>query len=312
MSPFFSIIIPTYNRSAYLPKTIQSVIDQSFTDWECLVIDDGSTDNTEDVVKEFNEPRIKYFWKENEERSIARNYGIARAKGMFVCFLDSDDYYKSDHLQVLYKYILGKQKEAALYYTGMEKNADGNTTPLPVYDPDKYPHPVNFILEHFLFINSVCVHRDVFQKYRFPENFYVWEDTHLWLRVVANYPFYQISEITTGWNLHENSSVSQSFSKVTMDKLKMYLDCISDLQQNHTNELNGLLSEKEITTYKFDKYRLLMKTAWMNGQYSTFREGIKVGKKYFKTQQINRCILNCLLTSNRAYRISKKTVRKII
>ena len=311
MPPFFSIVIPTYNRADLLPETIKSVTGQTYPDWECIVVDDGSTDHTKDVIEGFNDNRIKYFRKKHEERSIARNYGINRAKGTYICFLDSDDYYKNNHLQVLYERILDVKKEPALYYTRMEKLYNGSISPLSAYDPEKYAHPVNFVLQHFLFINSVCVHRDVFRRFSFPENFHVWEDTHLWLRVVANFPFYQIDKVTTVWNLHAGSSVTGSFEKVSAEHLNMYLACISDLQQNHMHELNGLLFEKELTAYKFGKYKLLMQTAWKNRQYNTFREGITVGKSYFNAQKINGCMLNCLLTSNRVYRTSAKIARRL-
>ena len=86
----FSIIIPTYNRAAFLPKAIESVLAQTYTDWELIVVDDGSTDNTREVVAQYNDERIIYIYQENAERSAARNNGISQAKGDFICFMDSD------------------------------------------------------------------------------------------------------------------------------------------------------------------------------------------------------------------------------
>jgi glycosyltransferase involved in cell wall biosynthesis len=91
-SPFFSIILPTYNRASFISKAIESVIDQLYNKWELIILDDGSTDNTKEIVLSFNDDRIRYIYQENKERSAARNNGIRNAKGEYICFLDSDDY----------------------------------------------------------------------------------------------------------------------------------------------------------------------------------------------------------------------------
>jgi len=97
MNPFFSIIIPTYNRASMIPKAIESVLQQTFVEWELIIIDDGSIDNTAEIVKTYTDSRIKYIWQENQERSVARNKGISIAKGRYICFLDSDNkYYEKD------------------------------------------------------------------------------------------------------------------------------------------------------------------------------------------------------------------------
>lgn len=89
--PFFSIIIPTYNRAHTLLLTIQSCLKQTFSDFEIIIIDDGSTDNTQEIVGLANDARILYLKQENKERSAARNHGIRKATGKYLTFLDSDD-----------------------------------------------------------------------------------------------------------------------------------------------------------------------------------------------------------------------------
>src|SRR5580704_19397684 len=93
MKTLFSIIIPTYNRGYILWKTIQSVQKQVYPYWELLIIDDGSTDDTEKVVAEFQQdPRILYEKRKNSGANKARNYGLEKAKGDLIAYLDSDDY----------------------------------------------------------------------------------------------------------------------------------------------------------------------------------------------------------------------------
>jgi len=95
---FFSIIIPTYNRVHLLPKSIDSVLAQTYQNYELIIIDDGSTDNTKDRVALYNNPKITYLLKTHEERGIARNTGIQLAKGDYITFLDSDDLFYPNHL----------------------------------------------------------------------------------------------------------------------------------------------------------------------------------------------------------------------
>lgn len=95
-----SVILPTYNRAKLLPRSIDSVLNQTYQNWELLVWDDGSIDNTSDVVKRFNDKRIRYFYNENKGVAAARNQAISDAKGEYLAFLDSDDEWMSEKLSV--------------------------------------------------------------------------------------------------------------------------------------------------------------------------------------------------------------------
>lgn len=103
--PFFSIVIPTYNRAEFIGATLGSVMQQQFAGWEVLVVDDGSTDNTAQVVAAVVDQRIQYLPKANGERGLARNYGLARAQGEYIIFLDSDDRLLPTHLATLHAKI---------------------------------------------------------------------------------------------------------------------------------------------------------------------------------------------------------------
>ena len=109
---FFSIIIPTYNRSKLLIDTVNSVLTQNYPHFEVIIVDDGSTDNTKEVVhnKYADESRVRYFYKQNEERGAARNFGVKQTKGDYALFFDSDDFMHDNHLETLNECItsLGK------------------------------------------------------------------------------------------------------------------------------------------------------------------------------------------------------------
>lgn len=100
---FFSVIIPTYNRGNLITETIDTVLSQSYPHFELIVVDDGSTDNTQEIIKKKyeNDSRIRYFFKENEERGAARNFGLKQAKGDYAVFFDSDDRMLSHNLETL-------------------------------------------------------------------------------------------------------------------------------------------------------------------------------------------------------------------
>lgn len=92
-NPVISVVVPCYNQAIYLPETLQSVLEQEFQDWECIIVNDGSSDNTEDIARQWEEKdkRFKYLYKDNGGLSDARNYGIEHASGKYILPLDSDD-----------------------------------------------------------------------------------------------------------------------------------------------------------------------------------------------------------------------------
>lgn len=107
IQPLISIIIPCYNQAQYLPETLQSVVEQVYPNWECIIVNDGSPDNTEEIALEWCEKdsRFKYYEKENSGLSNTRNFGIKHSLGKYIQVLDSDDKiskdYSSEAIQVL-------------------------------------------------------------------------------------------------------------------------------------------------------------------------------------------------------------------
>lgn len=115
--PKVSVIVPTFNRAAEIAATLESTIAQTWQDWECIVIDDGSTDSTREIVEEFvkGDRRFRYLWQENSSASRARNRGIELARGEFIAFLDSDDLMCPDKLEWQVS-LLEAHPEAVLVY----------------------------------------------------------------------------------------------------------------------------------------------------------------------------------------------------
>lgn len=105
--PEISIILPTYNRAAYLNRCIDSVISQSFPDWELIIVDDGSSDPTLEIVDPYltQFPHIRYMKHRNRQMGLSRNAGIQASFGQYITFIDSDDQYKPEHLESRLTYL---------------------------------------------------------------------------------------------------------------------------------------------------------------------------------------------------------------
>ena len=129
--PFISIIIPTFNRAIIIESTIKSVLNQNFKDWELIIVDDGSTDNTKQVIGTFEDPRIKYIYQENAERGAARNNGVKQSKGDYVFFLDSDDIIYPNHLELAFE-ELEKLEKPEFFHIRYEEQYSNFKKPAPL------------------------------------------------------------------------------------------------------------------------------------------------------------------------------------
>ncbi len=104
MKPLITVVIPTYNRAKLIKTPVKSVLNQTYANWELIIVDDGSTDDTEEVLKELlKDERINYYYKKNGGVSSARNLGIKKAKGKYIAFLDSDDEFEKEKLEIQQK-----------------------------------------------------------------------------------------------------------------------------------------------------------------------------------------------------------------
>jgi glycosyltransferase involved in cell wall biosynthesis len=208
MSPFFSIIIPTYNRANYIQRAISCVLDQTFGDFEIIVVDDGSTDNTSDIIKLNKDSRVHYFYKVNEERGIARNYGLTRSTGKYVSFLDSDDLLYTNHLQVIYDSIQQLKNPEVLHSDYEFRDESGNVLSRGVELP---PLLNNHLLENSAVgVLGVFIRRDIAGKHPFipHRSAIVGEDLYLWLTLASRYPFHHVPSITGGIVLHDGRSLN--------------------------------------------------------------------------------------------------------
>ncbi len=164
---FFSIIIPTFNREKLITRSITSILNQTFSDFEIIIVDDGSTDNTRAVIESLKDDRIKYFRTENFGVAHARNFGSKNAIGQYVGFLDSDDVLRENHLQCAYDFILEKNNPAVIHLNfdwGLADQSKFKVNALPL------ELPISIFNSCSLHVNCVFLRKDISNKFLFNEN----------------------------------------------------------------------------------------------------------------------------------------------
>jgi glycosyltransferase involved in cell wall biosynthesis len=223
--PTFSIIIPTYNRADRLEVTIQTILDQSYTHFEIIVVDDGSTDNTEHIVSRLADDRIKYFFKKNEERAIARNYGISKAQGAYINFLDSDDHLYSHALDEACKIIEQNNKPEWFHLAYEIKDENGEI--LRKVNGRTEDINLSLITGNHLSCIGVFVRNDILEQYQFNEDLDIIgsEDYMLWLKLASLYPLGYSNTISTCMIQHVGRSVLNFNRQQLIDRIEKSIEC---------------------------------------------------------------------------------------
>ena len=206
---FFSIIIPTYNRSGFIKDSISSLINQTFKNFEIIIIDDGSTDETRTIIEDIQgtDERIKYFYKTNGERGAARNYGIKKASGKYTTFLDSDDIAYPFALETAYNQLvsLGWPECFALGHEIKDK-----TTMIKISQTSTVSNLNQALLKgNLLSCIGVFLKSEILTEYHFDEDpeFSGSEDWLLWLKIAAKYTFIHNNIVCFCMYQHNNRSV---------------------------------------------------------------------------------------------------------
>lgn len=187
-----SIIIPTYNNQNTICRAIDSCFNQTYQNIEILVIDDGSTDNTKEILKKYkNDLRFNYYYQENQERSTARNHGLDLAKGEYIQFLDSDDEIYPTKIEKQVSF-LNTHPEYFLVYCGVEYKDDLEQI-IHTLEP-KIDGPID---DEILKRNFFVVHSPIFRKtnVRFDINMNRLEDWQFWIYIVKKKKVAYIDEI---------------------------------------------------------------------------------------------------------------------
>jgi len=190
----FSVIIPLYNKEKYIKKTIMSVLDQTFPDFELIVVNDGSTDNSLDIVKSIADIRIKVINKENEGVSSARNKGVEEANFEYIAFLDGDDIWSKDFLFEMKKVIDDYPKDkifASNFF--FIKNGNIEKSKVDVQMKENEKAYLNYYSSFWqakyspICSSAIIIHNSVFKDFSFHPSLILGEDLFLWMQLSINY-----------------------------------------------------------------------------------------------------------------------------
>ena len=232
-NPTVSVIIPTYNRANLINRSVSSVLNQTFKDFEVIVVDDGSIDNTENVVKNFNDSRIKYIKGEkNVGAAAARNIGIKVAKGKFIAFQDSDDEWLPEKLEEQIKIFKKVSLRIGIVYVGRWQIKEEKKMYIPFERVNQKEGNIykELLKSNFIGTPTILVKKECFEKVgMFNENLPRFQDWELVLRLAKYYNFKFIDEPLvlchfTSKSISTNSNALLKAFKIIKEKYFKDLD----------------------------------------------------------------------------------------
>lgn len=231
-----SVLIPTYNAGIYIEKTLQSVLEQTYQNIEIIVVDDGSTDDTEIILKKFDDPRLHYIKQTNSGGPAKpRNVGIAASKGEYIALFDSDDLMLPTKLSTQIE-ALKATPDAAFCCTNFSKIDEcGKITTAAFWETNKnfqnldkskqdtfgnyyyYPNELtnNLLIHNFVATSSVLIRKDVLDKIGgFDESLANADDYDMWLRISPHYSYILIPQVMHQYRLREGNITSRGIYKL--------------------------------------------------------------------------------------------------
>jgi len=309
MSPFFSIIIPLYNKESHILDTLKSIHNQTFIDYEIIIVNDGSTDNSWGKIKNLKHTKLIVFNNENQGVSLARNFAMKQAKGKYFAFLDADDIWENSHLQNL-SHLIDSYPNCGLYCCNYNFNY-GNGTIINTQFPT-LPKKTNWkgvVPDFFLaslkfriaWTSAVAIPNDTLKLIGFFDEkitLGAGEDTDYWTRIALNRPVAFTNKISVSYNVSAENRISKintskrNFMKLdkfyeeekTNLSLKKFNDmCRAELAIKHkiigdTDQFNFYITNLDINNLGWKKRLLLnfpgsiLKALWK------FKQWLKINK----------------------------------
>lgn len=281
MQALVSIIIPTFNRAYLIGETLNSILSQTYTNWECIIVDDGSTDNTIEVVTDYikKDNRFK-FYKRPENRvkgaNACRNYGFELSKGEYINWFDSDDLMSSNKLKLSLEYLLNQSADLLVC----------NNSDSCIYD-DSIINPKKFVSNNFyeeyiidrisILTGDVLFKRKVVEKYTFDEKLHKAQEYDFFIQLFKQNLIYIFIESKLWFHRQTEDSISTSASKLNPKQLSSLIYLSKKVQINHssnfyivnTAKYNGIkiykrIIKKNMVFFFFKNYSFFAKCFSLN------------------------------------------------
>lgn len=287
--PHFSVIMPLYNKAPYVRKAVESVVGQSFTDWELIVVDNGSTDGSGEIVAGITDSRIRIVrLKENIGPGGARNHGVSESTAPWICFLDADDWWESTFLEEMVG-LIARYPEAGIYGTGyyIVKNGKKRTAPIGV-EATFIEGEINYCQVYAktlcmpLTSISVCMPRNIFEESGgFEPHLRLGEDFDLWIRIALKHKVVFLNKPLSNYNQDVDVTYRGTHHlrnpKEHMLWNLSYLEPAEKCNQDYKHlvdklRIYGLLPYLIDTRYKNEAKQELAKVDWDNQPFKIRRQ----------------------------------------
>ncbi len=211
MNDLVSIIMPSYNTGRFIAESIRSVQAQTYENWELIIVDDCSTDDTDEIIAAYSDPRIRYLKNEiNSGAAVSRNWGLREAKGRWIAFLDSDDLWHPEKLERQVRFM--EETGYKFTYTDYKIQLNGAWLPYIYYGPDKVTKRK---MKDYCYFSTITVMYDreyvgLIQIEPVRKN----NDYAMWLRIIEKTPCYRLPECLSYYIKHDGSISSGSKLKL--------------------------------------------------------------------------------------------------
>jgi glycosyltransferase involved in cell wall biosynthesis len=238
-----SVIIPTYNSEDYINEAIKSVLSQTYKNYEIIIVDDGSSDNTATLLKKY-QGRLKYFYQNNQGSAAARNLGLNNSSGEFIAFLDSDDVWFPEKLEKQVRIMKENPRLAFVFAAAYMVNESGEI--VKCWDNKNEPtmdfkrlYEKNFICTSTVLLRRYCLERIG----NFDENLKMSQDWDLWLRLAKKFEFKFICQPLINYRMHSNN-ITRRYD----ERIKYVLSIVNkpDIAENFSL-LKGALGQLRFT-----------------------------------------------------------------
>lgn len=232
MKPLVSIVIPAYNAANFLSETIESVLSQTYQNWELIIVDDESTDATAGIAKNYAEKdsRIRYVFQTNQKMASARNAGIRQAAGKYVAFLDADNLFLKDKLEDQVAFM-ETHPECGVCYAKIHYFYGSDTSILYKNDQPQFSGNIfeKVLSQNFINVLTVLVRKDLFDQFgAFEEGWYACDEHYVWINLAYHgAKFYYLDKVVGLLRLHStNDSYRSDYLIRTADQFPKMLDIL--------------------------------------------------------------------------------------
>lgn len=243
-----SVVLPTYNRENTIMRAVQSVLDQAFSDLELIIVDDGSTDSTEEIIRSIDDPRIRYIKLDNNAGAcVARNTGIDNAKGDYIAFQDSDDQWHLDKLERQIEIMRKTGADVSFHKMSTQRLNKEEVVVTPRLSGSKYMSHEEMSSSFLISTQNIMAKREVLSEIRFDPKVRKAQDYDWAVRASINHSFYFIDLILTDRFIQKDSLSEQGYRVILENRQYLLNKYKEECAQNSRFEVFHL---KAIARYK--------------------------------------------------------------